>query len=121
MATFRLDFDQPLNFSVQVGDEVFKSTTTIPGTGSADILKNFPIIRIGVAIEVGSNHILIDEDVNFDHMTWTTWDVDHIMFAKNKNANTSGLLGYYIDAQFINNSLEKAELFAVGSDVTINS
>jgi hypothetical protein len=43
------------------------------------------------------------------------------MFAKNKNANTSGLLGYYIDAQFINNSLEKAELFAVGSDVTINS
>jgi hypothetical protein len=43
------------------------------------------------------------------------------MFSKNKSANTSGLLGYYIDVKFSNNSKQKAELFVVGSDITINS
>jgi hypothetical protein len=39
-----------------------------------------------------------------------------------KYSQTDGdLLGYYAEAKFVNNSKIKAELFSVGSEITINS
>ena len=43
------------------------------------------------------------------------------MFSKNNNANASNLVGYYAKARFENNSKEKAELFAVGSEINESS
>ena len=43
------------------------------------------------------------------------------MFAKNHVANTSSLLGYFADVKFENNSIDKIELFSVGSEVTESS
>jgi hypothetical protein len=44
-----------------------------------------------------------------------------IMFSKNKNANLTSLKGYYANARFENNSKEKAELFAVSSEIVESS
>ena len=45
---------------------------------------------------------------------------DFIMFSKFSQGG-SGVLGYYARAKFVNDSREKAELFAVSSEVVINS
>jgi len=42
------------------------------------------------------------------------------MFSK-YNQKNGDLTGYYAQAKFVNNSKEKAELFAVSSEVVINS
>ena len=44
-----------------------------------------------------------------------------ILFAKNSEANTSGLLGYYGEAVFSTSSSDKKELFAVNSEIFISS
>ena len=45
---------------------------------------------------------------------------DFIMFSKFSQGD-SGVLGYYAKARFVNDSKEKAELFAVSSEIIINS
>ena len=42
---------------------------------------------------------------------------DFIMFVKNKVVNTPSLVGYYADVQFENDSIDKIELFSVGSEI----
>ena len=44
-----------------------------------------------------------------------------IMFKKNEVINNSGLKGYYAEVNFKNNSIEKAELFAVSSEIAQSS
>ena len=46
---------------------------------------------------------------------------DFIMFSKNKEVNNSSLLGYYAEVKLTNNSTEKAELFALSSEVVESS
>ena len=46
---------------------------------------------------------------------------DFMLFAKDSNVNTSGLLGYYADTEFSVTSGDKKELFAVNSEVFISS
>jgi len=45
---------------------------------------------------------------------------DFIMFSKHDQID-GDVLGYYAEAKFINDSKQKAELFAVSSEVVINS
>ena len=46
---------------------------------------------------------------------------DYIMFVKPEVINTSSLVGYFADVNIKNNSLVKAELISVGSEVTESS
>lgn len=46
---------------------------------------------------------------------------DYIMFGKNQTANSSSLIGYYAEIKLVNNSKEKAELFAIGSQINESS
>ena len=46
---------------------------------------------------------------------------DFMLFAKNSQVNTSGLLGYYGEAVFSTSSSSKKELFAVNSEIFISS
>ena len=50
-----------------------------------------------------------------------TWLNDYVMFVKPEVINTSSLVGYFADVNIKNNSLVKAELFSVGSEVTESS
>ena len=44
-----------------------------------------------------------------------------IMFKKNEVINNSGIKGYYAEVNFKNNSIEKAELFALSSEIVQSS
>jgi len=44
-----------------------------------------------------------------------------MLFAKNSQVNTSGLLGYYAEVKLTNSSTFKEELFAVNSEIFISS
>ena len=46
---------------------------------------------------------------------------DFMLFAKDSQVNTSGLLGYYAEVKLINSSIFKEELFAVNSEIFISS
>jgi hypothetical protein len=46
---------------------------------------------------------------------------DYIFCIKNRNVNSSKVLGYYLEADFKNNSKEYAELFAIGSEIVESS
>jgi len=46
---------------------------------------------------------------------------DFMLFTKDSQVNTSGLLGYYADIEFSVTSGAKKELFAVNSEIFISS
>ena len=44
-----------------------------------------------------------------------------VLTTKDSRVNTSGIKGYYAEVKFVNNSSEKAELFAIGSQIQPSS
>ena len=46
---------------------------------------------------------------------------DYIMFEKDKQVNSSSLIGYYANVKLTNNSTKKIELFSLGSEVSESS
>jgi hypothetical protein len=46
---------------------------------------------------------------------------DYVMFAKDKEVNSSSLIGYYAEVEFKNTSTSEATLFAVSSEVSESS
>ena len=43
------------------------------------------------------------------------------MFSKNKSANNTSLVGYFAEVKLRNNSTDRAELFALSSEVAQSS
>jgi len=124
-----------LNASLQVGDAVYARSTQTP-SGSDD----------AQAGDTGANHYIgilrkIHQPLGYvsgafssseptqydlyvdDSMTNNSYSLqqnDFIMFSK--YSQTDGdVNGYYAKANFVNDSREKAELFAVSSEIVINS
>ena len=56
-----------------------------------------------------------------DEVSAADWLNDYVMFVKPEVINTSSLIGYFADVNIKNNSLVKAELFSVASEVTESS
>ena len=121
MAIITLGFNFPINVSVQPGDIIYAVTPTMQGTtpvaslqeGAVSVTNNI----LGTAIGVRELEIDVDDITS----NYSLRNGDYIMFSKNKEANTSGLLGYYMEVTFTCNSKEKAEIYSMGSDITINS
>lgn len=110
MPTTTLTFNFPLNDSVQVGDIAYY-TNDANGTN---------LIRLGNIIEVSRENNKIA--VNILPQLVGTVDTElttssFILFSKEALVNTSGLKGYYAEAQFKNDSTDYAELFLVGSEI----
>ena len=106
----KIEFDNPVNSSLQVGDMVYVSSVT-------DGIVSTPTITANV-VEVSSHYILIDQDNTSGTIINSG---DYILFAKNIHANESSLKGYYADVTFENSSNTKTELFAISSEVTSSS
>jgi len=114
-----------LNTSVQNGDFIYYVPTTTQGTvtpfqtGSiANVVQLGPIINI----DTSTNQLTVlwdDSDNDGDLLPDIPQPTnnDFIMFGKNKNVNTSSLVGYYAEVKLVNNSTEKAELFSLGSEM----
>jgi len=105
MATnsINLEFQNPINTSVQVGDTVYYTNDENGET----------LIKIGEITSLASNTLV----ANIDSATPVPSDNSFILFSKTNKANVSGLRGYYAEAQFRNDSTSKAELFSISSQV----
>ena len=115
-----LTFDHSLNTSAQVGDIAYYSpTSTVAGSGFSTVT-TANIRKLGTITNVdrsnGQINLLVDTD-----MVATPADGDYIMFEKDKRVNSSSLIGYYADVNFVNYSTDKIELFSIGSEVSLSS
>ena len=61
------------------------------------------------------------DDPATDCLDWLPDVDDLIMFSKDNAANMTSILGYYAEVEMVNDSNEKAKLFAVSADATESS
>lgn len=107
-----------INISVQVGDLIFY-IATFSTAGGFDF-SNSPKLLFGVVVDINGNALTVEyDDINNPNLPPNPGD--YIMFAKDQVVNKSGLKGYYLSANFVNNSKGPVELFSVGSEVSESS
>jgi hypothetical protein len=121
-----LTFNHDINTSLQVGDQVYMTSTSPLG--------GFDQNPDAVPIHIGYVHSIISST---EIEVWSEYDDnignpllynlldpnggDYISFSKNRVVNNSDLLGYYASVHFVNNSTTAAKLWSVGSGITENS
>ena len=108
--SLNMEFDGPINASLQIGDTIYYQQDT-----------DSAMIKFGEVTNINSDSIIVDETVFGSTNTPDPTHGAFIFFVKNQVINMNGLSGYYADAMFENNSKVKAELFAVGSEITESS
>ena len=101
------------NTSLQIGDVAYWVHNV--NTASPIIHSNSPINKIGEITEIDNMSITIETNVS------TPLSGAFIMFSKDKRVNNTSLLGYYAEVKLSNNSTEKAELFALSSEIVPSS
>jgi len=114
-----------LNNSLQVGDAIYAQYTdiqngaedmqTVSATGMNQLVGTLALIQDNGA---GSWDLHVDQSVVTN--PYVPHQDDFIMFCKHSQGDT-GVLGYYSNAKLVNNSRKKAEIFAVSSEIIINS
>ena len=128
MITITLNNLNNLNTSLQVGDLIYRTRVTTQ-TGAEDFEDDLNPTGVGNSGNIvgilrrititGATTIL-----NIDETTLSNTVVpiggDFLMFSKYDQTD-GDVNGYYAKATFVNNSKEKAELFAVSSEIVINS
>ena len=112
----QIAFNEPVNTSVQPGDTVYY---VMPTTGSS----GFFTASYNTTIEIGTVKRVFNKKiiVVYPGVTPTIPAGEVIMFSKNNVVNQSRVLGYYAKSKFINWSEHKAELFSVGSEISLSS
>ena len=70
-----------------------------------------------IIVDLGTNELVAQNIVN----SIPTDQKLYIMFGKNNIVNATNMMGYYAEAQFLNNSKEEAKLLTVGSEIAISS
>ena len=125
MPIYQVKFNFPiesLNSSLQVGDIIYYVPTP-PNSTPYDVGSLNNVQEYGVLTAI--TEILIQGVAAFrltiDSRLSTPITSNYLMFAKDKKINTTSLAGYYADIKFVNNSIDKAELFSVGSEITESS
>ena len=67
-------------------------------------------------------NLLLNSQTNIDFPSQLrNYILERDEFSKNKEVNNNSLLGYYAEVKLTNNSTDKIELFALGSEVTESS
>jgi hypothetical protein len=129
MPVLQLNFPTTINDSAQIGDAVFVFQNLSPIAGFS-IDNATSAIFLGEIVRINNpNNILGNTAVfwwvflpaNSPHLAaWGNLNpaTDYIMFQKHgRSTGVSGVLGYYAELEFRNNSDKKVELFGVGSEV----
>ena len=129
----QLFFNEPLNVSIQKGDMVYYVSTTLaappqgPSPNTPFRVNSGNIQEIGEVFEVYNQSIVCI--FSCDHPSLNGADCgahipggeDFIMFSKDNAVNMSSVLGYYAEVEMVNDSNEKAKLFAVSTNVSESS
>ena len=104
-----------LNPEIQVGDIAYYSPlSTVAGSGFNTVTTG-NITKIGNVTDIDKLAKQVSIMVDIGAVTTPSMG-DYIMFEKDKRVNSSSLIGYYADVNFVNYSTEKVELFSIGSD-----
>ena len=124
-----LTFSSDVNVSLQVGDVIYYSAFST--TGNFNTVGNTgTIVTFGVVTAIYNKGnatisappysiVVLYDDTNL--ATPAPLVNDYIMFAKNKEVNSSSLSGYYAKIKLENWSTDKVELFSIGSEVSESS
>lgn len=104
---YEITFAEDLNVSLQIGDVIFFTDAS-----DGDALK-----------ELGKVHLINGKIVTalWDGASDEPTASDFVLFAKDSEKNTSGIIGYYAETVMKTTSSDKKELFAVNSEVFISS
>ena len=116
-----LTFINPLNCSVSPGDTVYYTPVSLGGGFSVSPISMMN--ELGTVVSIGGTYLEPEIIIKNNTMSIapTITGSTFISFRKNKKVNLTSLKGYYAEAKFENNSKEKAELFAVGSEIVQSS
>jgi len=142
MPLIQLQFPNPLNTSVQIGDVAYFTNPwdvggPHPVTGATPTAwastmtphktaEQQDIIKIGEIIDIyiwdgTMSGITCDMDSILYNAYFAQIRITHpksfIMFSKDNKVNLSSIAGYYASVTFKNDSTDKAELFNVGASV----
>lgn len=98
------------NASLQVGDTAYYSTTS---SLDSQMMGGTPV-ELGTILAIGNNWIEVQSQEGIPNNAF-------IMFLKDSRANNTSLKGYYAEVKMSHLGGEKAELFALGSEVTESS
>lgn len=114
MPTLTLSFPQEIQVSVQTGDIIlFCNPTNVPGGFSSAAQSG--VVLLGACLTIASNRLSMT--VNYSTGTTLPTTSSFILFSKDKYSNPSGLLGYYAQVCFRNDSITEAELFGINADI----
>jgi len=105
---YDLSFTSAINTSLQVGDVIYFVDAS---AGNALKLLGDVLSITGLTVRAEWDGTAANEPE----------DGDFILFAKDGNVNTSGLIGYYAEAELTSAGGTKKELFAVNSEIFISS
>ena len=113
-----------LNDALQVGDGVYYVTPS--PSGGFNAAPQIPTF-IGYLVEIlppdVSNGIVQTQSILVDDVgvPVPAGVGDFIMFSKDSSINISGLVGYYAEVEIRNNSKINAEMYTIGSEITVSS
>ena len=115
MAQLTLTISGDINVSLQPKTDAALSGNDIIYYGTPSGTTVSSITRLGECVGVNRTNNTITVEVGNDVVRPSA--NDFILFGKDSQASTSGLLGYYAEVEMKNNSTDKIELFSVGSEI----
>ena len=119
MTIITLPLGNHINTSIQVGDMVYYSVLTTVGGSGFPI--NGAIRQLGVVTNINADSINVIYDETVIPPAELPTLSSYLMFAKDKQVNSSSIIGYYAEVEFKNYSTDKIELFSIGSEITESS
>ena len=123
MITITLNNLNNLNTSLQVGDLIYTVATSASAPEDLQSISTTGVNQlVGILRRITNAGTTTILDIDETTLTNTVVPMagDFLMFSKYDQTD-GDVNGYYAKATFINNSKEKAELFAVSSEIVINS
>ena len=118
MPNITFTLTHPLNQAIQPGTNdiaYYADTSSYPLANSNTIDFADTVVELGPIVAVNFPQKTITCDV--PNSTVLPTNEDFLFFSKDNRANMASLLGYYAEVEVKNNSTEKAEIFAMGSEI----
>ena len=100
------------NSSLQTGDDAFYCDVEV--LNGSQPINSDDAVALGSITEIGPDWIEVQNDVEIE-------DGAFLLFQKSAIINDTGLRGHYMSVTMSNDTAEKAELFAISSEVTESS
>jgi hypothetical protein len=104
---YEITFVEDLNVSLQLGDIIYFTDASNSDT----------LVSLGAVLQISGNTV----NAAWDGSSAEPSTSDFILFAKDSEKNTSGVIGYHASVEMKTTSSDKKELFAVNSEVFISS